>query len=102
MSTSSSQPQQAGKEDAKTHLVRLVKDFSNAMLVTRNASDQLRGRPMRVAKSDVEQNLWFVTTMDSAKVEELVKDPRACITMQQSTQLLLPCSKTNNLLAADA
>lgn len=72
-------------EDPKAHLVRLVKEFSNAMLITKNASDQFRGRPMRVAKADVEQNLWFVTTMDSAKVEELMRDPRACITMQMST-----------------
>lgn len=72
-------------EDPKVHLVRLVKEFNYAMLITRNASDQLRGRPMRVAKADMEQNLWFVTTMDSTKVEELLRDPRACITMQQST-----------------
>jgi general stress protein 26 len=72
-------------EDPKAHLVRLVKDFDNAMLITKNSSDQLRGRPMRIAKADVEQNLWFITSMDSAKIEELLRDPRACITMQKST-----------------
>jgi hypothetical protein len=71
-------------EDPKAHLVRLVKDFDNAMLITKNSSDQLRGRPMRIAKADVEQNLWFITSMDSAKIEELLRDPRACITMQKS------------------
>jgi general stress protein 26 len=72
-------------EDPKAHLVRLVKDFDNAMLVTKNVSEQLRARPMRIAKADVEQNLWFLTSMDSAKIEELMRDPRACITMQKST-----------------
>jgi general stress protein 26 len=72
-------------EDPKAHLVRLVKDFNNAMLISKNASDQLRGRPMRIAQADVEQNLWFITTMDSAKIEELLRDPRACVTMQKGT-----------------
>jgi len=69
-------------EDPKAHLVRLVKDFSYAMLITRNSSDQLRARPMRIAKADVEQNLWFMTTMGSTKVQELQNDPRACVTLQ--------------------
>jgi general stress protein 26 len=75
-------------EDPKAHLVRLVKDFDNAMLITKNASDQLRGRPMRIAKADVEQNLWFITSMDSAKIEELMRDPRACITMQKNGEYI--------------
>jgi general stress protein 26 len=78
-------------EDPKARLVRLVKDFSNAMLITKNASGQLRGRPMRIAQADVEQNLWFITTMDSTKLEELLRDPRACITMQKGTTHS-PCS----------
>lgn len=75
-------------EDPKAHLVRLVKDFDNAMLITKNSSDQLRGRPMRIAKADVEQNLWFITSMDSAKIEELLRDPRACITMQKNGEYI--------------
>merc|ERR1711879_1074668 len=89
---SSSSRKMAGKlnvtEDPKAHLVRLVKDFDNAMLITKNSSDQLRGRPMRIAKADVEQNLWFITSMDSAKIEELLRDPRACITMQKNSEYI--------------
>merc|ERR1711879_1089472 len=61
-------------EDPKAHLVRLVKDFDNAMLITKNSSDQLRGRPMRIAKADVEQNLWFITSIDKGGIEEIWKE----------------------------
>merc|ERR1711879_519621 len=54
-------------EDPKAHLVRLVKDFDNAMLITKNSSDQLRGRPMRIAKADVEQNLWCITMQKNSE-----------------------------------
>merc|ERR1711977_292147 len=37
---------------------------------------------------ELEQNLWFITSMDSAKIEELLRDPRACITMQKNGEYI--------------
>lgn len=62
--------------------------FDNAMLVTRAADGQLRSRPMALATAEPSSNLWFVTSNDSGKVDEIEANPEVCVTMQGGGKFL--------------
>ena len=63
-------------------LQKVVQEFDTAMLVTRTAEGLLRARPMAVQKQtpDLPADLWFVTSIDSAKMREVEQDPQVCVT----------------------
>ncbi|MEC7521978.1 MAG: pyridoxamine 5'-phosphate oxidase family protein [Myxococcota bacterium] len=60
----------------------LLESFDDAMLVTRDADGAPRARPMHVAKRGADGDLFFATSEDSGKMDELEKDARAAVTMQ--------------------
>lgn len=68
------------------HLRELLAEFGTAMLVTRTAEGQLRGRPMAVAGVDPDGTLWFASDRRSGKVEELARDSHAAVTMQSGSK----------------
>ena len=69
-------------------LHELLQAFSVAMLVTRNASGELRGRPMAIAEVAADGSLWFATDHHAGKVEELAGDPHVAVTMQSSLKFV--------------
>lgn len=46
------------------------------MLVTHAGEDELRARPMAIAEIEADGRVWFITSQDTAKVHEIVKDTR--------------------------
>ncbi len=72
--------------DVKLH--ELLEDFGVAMLVTRTANGNLRGRPMALAEVETDGTLWFATGRDGGKVDELGKDKYVVVTMQSSTKFV--------------
>lgn len=64
------------------HIQSLLHDFSNAMLVTRTPEGQLRSRPMVIADVESNTNIWFVTSLEAPKVDEIQSAPDVCVTMQ--------------------
>jgi general stress protein 26 len=62
--------------------------FGTAMLCTRQPDGALRGRPMAIARSEENGDVWFVTKLDTGKVEELLRDPHVAVTMQSKTHYL--------------
>ncbi len=52
-------------------LGEMIKDISVAMLITMEADGGLRSRPMIAQKDEFEGDLWFFTSANSAKVEEV-------------------------------
>jgi general stress protein 26 len=62
--------------DQKEHLMKLLKQFSTAMLVTHAGADQLRARPMAVAQIEDGGRVWFISSRETAKVHEIEQDTR--------------------------
>ncbi len=52
----------------------LVKDIKMAMLTTVAADGSLRSRPMATLSTDFDGDLWFFTSDDSPKVDEIIED----------------------------
>ncbi|HKO88046.1 MAG TPA: pyridoxamine 5'-phosphate oxidase family protein [Burkholderiales bacterium] len=56
-------------------LYRLIEKIEIAMLVTRREDGSLVSRPMATQKQDSIADLWFVTDVESHKLDELDLDP---------------------------
>ena len=95
---------QSGALKAKTpetvsHLVSLLRDFDAATLITRQRGGSLHGRPMAIARVDDNVTLWFVSSIASAKVDEIAEDSRAMVTFQSSSRCV--CLNGNAELVFD-
>jgi general stress protein 26 len=69
-------------------LVGLLRGFEAATLVTRARGGSLHGRPMSIAAVDDDGTLWFITSVTSAKADEVAEDSRATVTMQGGSRFL--------------
>ena len=54
----------------------LIKEFDTAMMTTQGRDGQMHSRPMATQKPQPDSPIWFVAAFDSAKIEDLRKDPR--------------------------
>jgi len=68
-------------ESTKQHLKELLESFDTAMLVTRH-DDRDHARPMAVAGVEGASTLWFVTSQNTPKSEEIRRDGRVSVTFQ--------------------
>lgn len=66
----------------------IIGDFSTAMLVTARPDGSLRGRPMNVAEVETDADLWFVSELDAAKIDEMRAHPKVAVTFQDGSQYL--------------
>lgn len=74
-------------------LIELIKDFDNAMLVTKTDDGQLDARPMAVADVESDGTLWFITDRTSGKVADLMLSDQVAVTMQSSNKFVtLTCT----------
>lgn len=77
----------AMQENERKEFLKLLKNFDAAMLVT--ARDvELRSRPMAIAESTDDGRLWFVTSVDSAKLDEITEHPQVNVAMQANRKFL--------------
>ena len=76
----------ATEHDPHEQLEKLIEDFSSAVLVTHAEDGSLHGRPLAVAGHDEDGELWFMTAIESAKVQEVRIDERGLVTMQSSNK----------------
>ena len=60
-------------------LYDLIKDIEIAMFTTRRADGMLVSRPMATQRREPGADLWFVTDIESDKVDDLVGDPNVSI-----------------------
>lgn len=68
-------------ESTKQHLQELLQSFDTAMFITHHG-EQEHARPMAVAGVEGVNTLWFVTSQDTPKSEEIRRDPRVSATFQ--------------------
>lgn len=72
--------------DTRQTLEKLLHSFSTAMLVTRSVDGTLRSRPMAIARVDQTDDVWFVTDIESGKVDEIDSDPVVNVALQNGSQ----------------
>jgi general stress protein 26 len=72
--------------ETEHNFLSLLKKFDRAMLVTQG--DELHARPMAIAKADDDGTLWFISGVDSSKVNEIESRSQLLAVMQNSSQWL--------------
>lgn len=65
----------SGNQKRIAELYELIESIETAMLTTRRSDGRLVSRPMATQKRDPIADLWFVTDIESHKLEELEHDP---------------------------
>ena len=75
--------------ESKEHLFEVLKRFDTAVLVTSGRDGDFHGRPMSVAGKDVDGTLWFMTSVESPKIDEIMRDARSLAVMQSSNQFVV-------------
>jgi general stress protein 26 len=76
----------AHEESKQEHLIEVLREFRNGMMITRDANDELVSRPMNVARIDDDGTVYFSTRIGSIKVDEIEADPRVSVTFQGKTR----------------
>lgn len=66
----------------------LLTSFSHGMLVTRTSAGEMHARPMAIAEIDGSGNVWFTTSHESGKVDEIESDAHVCVTFQDERRYL--------------
>ncbi len=57
-------------------IYELIQKFDTAMMTTQGRDGHMHSRPMATQKPQPDSPIWFVGALDSAKIEDLQKDPR--------------------------
>jgi general stress protein 26 len=84
-------------EIAKTQqLAELLESFDTAMLITRHG-DGDHARPMAIAEIEGASTIWFVTSNDSPKADEIRKDSRVSVIFQ-SERKFIALSGTSSII----
>ncbi len=63
------------REDAVERVAELVKDIRMAMLVTIDHEGRPHSRPMATQEAPFDGTLWFLTSADSLKTDEIARNP---------------------------
>lgn len=74
--------------DKESKFHKLLEDFDNAMLITVAADGQMHARPMAIAEIESDENIWFVTSAESGKLDEIKGDARVCVACQSGNRFL--------------
>ena len=76
---------QAQSED---HFVDMLRTFDNALLITRTHAGALHGRPMGIAELEDDGTIWFITDIESKKLQEIEEDPSAMVALQSDKRYI--------------
>ena len=74
-------------DDHMQEFVEILDSFDHAMLVTQRDSE-LRSRPMAIADRTRDGRVWFITSVDSAKLQEITDYPDVNVAMQAGSTFL--------------
>ena len=72
--------------DEEGHLIRILKSFSTAMLITEDPKIGIHSQPMGVAQVDDDGTVFFSTDINSEKVKAIRSNPKCAIAFQGKTQ----------------
>ncbi len=71
----------------------MLSRFRIAMLTTCSAEGAFHARPMILAEVGDDGSLWFITSTESGKLEQIAKDPRALAICQSATRQVVVSGK---------
>ncbi len=71
-------------ENERARLRALIEEFHSGMLVTRTLEGTMRSRPMAVAQLAPNDDIFFATSRDTAKVDEIEQDHQVAVTFQSA------------------
>jgi general stress protein 26 len=74
--------------DPKAAFDEVLAHFDTAMLVTLTPEGEIRARPMALAASQADGDLWFITSIDSPKADEIRNDQHVAATFQSKRRYL--------------
>jgi general stress protein 26 len=90
--TTHSTPGNAGDDSVEPieKFRKLMLEFDDAMLVSNDTEGLLHARPMQIAARHQDQldDLWFVTAVDSGKIEEIHRNPRVAVVLSDGKRFL--------------
>lgn len=66
----------------RDHVVDVLHEFDTAFLMTMTPEGVLRGRPMEIAGSEDDGTIWFVTRVQSGKVDDIETIDHAAVLCQ--------------------
>jgi len=75
------------KKSDLEHYLEVLTSFDTAMLVTLRG-EEIRSRPMAIADTSPDGRLWFLTSVESGKLEEITDSPMVNVTMQADSKFL--------------
>jgi general stress protein 26 len=84
-------------ENKHQHLQRLLESFDTAFLVTQGELGP-HARPLTVAAVEGPTVVWFITSVDSPKVQEIRRDPEAMVTFQSTGKFVVLRGKAEVVL----
>jgi general stress protein 26 len=68
--------------EARAHLFEVLREFDTAMIAIRGADGSFHARPMAIARLDEAGTFYFPTDINSPKIDEIVRDSDALVTVQ--------------------
>jgi general stress protein 26 len=70
---------------SRRNLQDLIEDMDVAMMVTFSGGQKPHARPMQIAEVNDNGELYFATSMDSAKLRDIETDPQVMLIMQEGS-----------------
>lgn len=86
------------KNPAPEKVAELLQSFHTAMLVTHGGGDTLHARPMEIARTGPDCQVWCFTGSTSVKTEEIRQDQEVLLTFQRDHQKYLTLTGTAHLI----
>jgi len=85
-------------DEQTRHFISLLKKFQNVMLVTHSGLHGFHSRPMAIAEVEDDGRLWFVTSVDTAKVHEIAVDSHVHLVAQDGNNAFLTITGRASLI----
>jgi len=85
-------------DEQAQHFIALLKKFQNVMLVTHTGKHGFHARPMAIADVEDDGRMWFITSVDTAKVHEIEVDSQVHLVAQDGNNAFLSLSGRASLI----
>jgi general stress protein 26 len=72
----------ATDDETRSKLLSIVKDSRTVLLLSHGEDHKIVGRPMGLVKIEDDATIYLVTGIDSKKVDEMMREPRVTIAVQ--------------------
>ena len=84
--------------EQRAKLMEILKSFDTCMLVSRGAEGEMSARPMAIARIDPDLKVWFITSISSDQVGDVLNDSHMTITAQREHSAYISLSGSGHAL----